>query len=89
MPTILGGSDLFVDKGSTINLTCTIRFGPEPPGHIFWYHGDKVSVLSEFETKLTQKNIKQKKEYYPSRRAYINIKKPFSHATVANEWQII
>ncbi|XP_055327127.1 lachesin-like isoform X2 [Sitodiplosis mosellana] len=39
--TILGGQDLFVDKGSTINLTCTIRFGPEPPGHIFWYHENK------------------------------------------------
>ncbi|XP_031626669.1 lachesin-like isoform X2 [Contarinia nasturtii] len=42
--TILGGSDLFVDKGSTINLTCTIRFGPEPPGHIFWYHENKEIV---------------------------------------------
>lgn len=41
--TILGGQDLFVDKGSTINLTCTIRFGPEPSGHIFWYHDGKVS----------------------------------------------
>lgn len=43
--TILGGQqDLFVDKGSTINLTCTIQFGPEPPGYIFWYHDHKVSV---------------------------------------------
>lgn len=41
--TILGGPDLYVDKGSTINLTCTIRFGPEPPGYIFWYHENKVS----------------------------------------------
>ncbi|XP_055327129.1 junctional adhesion molecule A-like [Sitodiplosis mosellana] len=39
--TILGGPDLYVDKGSTINLTCTIRFGPEPPGYIFWYHENK------------------------------------------------
>lgn len=44
--TILGGPDLFVDRGSTINLTCTIRFGPEPPGHIFWYHENKVSNLT-------------------------------------------
>lgn len=43
--TILGGSDLFVDKGSTINLTCTIRFGPELPGHIFWQHENKVSII--------------------------------------------
>lgn len=44
--TILGGPDLYVDKGSTINLTCTIRFGPEPPGYIFWYHENKVSTFS-------------------------------------------
>lgn len=42
MAQILGGPDLFVDKGSTINLTCTIRFGTEPGGHIFWYHESKV-----------------------------------------------
>ncbi|XP_044740802.1 kin of IRRE-like protein 3 isoform X2 [Chrysoperla carnea] len=39
---ILGGPDLHVDKGSTINLTCTIRFSPEPPAYIFWYHQDEV-----------------------------------------------
>ncbi|XP_017769069.1 PREDICTED: protein sidekick-like isoform X7 [Nicrophorus vespilloides] len=40
--TILGGPDLHVDKGSTINLTCSIRFSPEPPAYIFWYHHDDV-----------------------------------------------
>ncbi|XP_059614621.1 papilin-like isoform X1 [Phlebotomus argentipes] len=40
--TILGGPDLYVDKGSTINLTCAIRFSPEPPAYIFWYHQDEV-----------------------------------------------
>lgn len=39
---ILGGPDIHVDKGSTINLTCSIRFSPEPPGYIFWYHHDDV-----------------------------------------------
>ncbi|KAF2883870.1 hypothetical protein ILUMI_22300, partial [Ignelater luminosus] len=39
---ILGGPDLHVDKGSTINLTCSIRFSPEPPAYIFWYHQDDV-----------------------------------------------
>ncbi|XP_036335532.1 uncharacterized protein LOC118745958 isoform X1 [Rhagoletis pomonella] len=43
--SILGGPDLYVDRGSTINLTCVIKFSPEPPTHIFWYHQDKV--LSE------------------------------------------
>lgn len=43
---ILNAPDLYVDKGSTINLTCTIRFGREPPGFIFWYHEDKVCSKS-------------------------------------------
>ncbi|XP_052737526.1 zwei Ig domain protein zig-8-like [Bicyclus anynana] len=40
---ILGGPDLHVDIGSTINLTCLIQFSPEPPAYIFWYHEDEVS----------------------------------------------
>lgn len=41
--SILGGPDFFVQKGSTINLTCTIRLGPdESPAFIFWYHEDEV-----------------------------------------------
>lgn len=41
--TILGGPDFYVQKGSTINLTCTIRLAPdESPAFIFWYHEDEV-----------------------------------------------
>ncbi|KAK4871938.1 hypothetical protein RN001_016062, partial [Aquatica leii] len=39
---ILGASDLFVAKGSTINLTCLIRFSSDPTAYIFWYHDDNV-----------------------------------------------
>lgn len=46
--TILGGPDLYVDKGSTINLTCAIRFSPEPPAYIFWYHLDQVRKLFSY-----------------------------------------
>lgn len=45
---ILGGPDLHVDKGSTINLTCTVHFSPEPPAYIFWYHEDNVRIKSQF-----------------------------------------
>ncbi len=47
MPTasILGGPDLHVDKGSMINLTCIIKYSPEPPSYIFWYHYNDVRVL--------------------------------------------
>ncbi|XP_059218924.1 hemicentin-1 [Stomoxys calcitrans] len=40
--TIQGGSDFHVDKGSTINLTCTVKFSLEPPEYIFWYHHEEV-----------------------------------------------
>ncbi|XP_053621762.1 uncharacterized protein LOC128681677 isoform X3 [Plodia interpunctella] len=41
---ILGGPDLHVDIGSTINLTCLIQFSPEPPAYIFWYHEDEQVI---------------------------------------------
>ncbi|XP_059217072.1 uncharacterized protein LOC106088346 [Stomoxys calcitrans] len=40
--TIQGGPDFHVDKGSTINLTCTVKFSLEPPAYIFWYHHEEV-----------------------------------------------
>lgn len=42
---ILGGPDLHVDKGSTINLTCAVKYSPEPPAYIFWYHHDEVNLV--------------------------------------------
>ncbi|XP_071537917.1 limbic system-associated membrane protein-like [Panulirus ornatus] len=39
---IIGAPDMHVDKGSTINLTCVVTHGPEPPAFIFWYHNGKV-----------------------------------------------
>uniref|UniRef100_A0A182SMZ1 Ig-like domain-containing protein n=1 Tax=Anopheles maculatus TaxID=74869 RepID=A0A182SMZ1_9DIPT len=33
---------MHVDKGSTINLTCAVKYSPEPPAYIFWYHHDEV-----------------------------------------------
>lgn len=43
---IVGGPELFIDRGSTINLTCVVRHSPEPPAYIFWNHNDAVSSLS-------------------------------------------
>ncbi|XP_076659440.1 zwei Ig domain protein zig-8 [Halictus rubicundus] len=40
--TILGGPDLYVGAGSTINLTCAIHFSSEPPAFIFWYYNENV-----------------------------------------------
>ncbi|XP_054286482.1 zwei Ig domain protein zig-8-like [Macrosteles quadrilineatus] len=35
---ILGGPELFINKGSTINLTCLVEFAPEPPPIMLWSH---------------------------------------------------
>ncbi|KAL4118901.1 hypothetical protein QTP88_011782 [Uroleucon formosanum] len=35
---ILGGPELFIDQGSTINLTCLVQFAPEPPPTVGWTH---------------------------------------------------
>ncbi|XP_044731930.1 lachesin-like [Chrysoperla carnea] len=39
---ILGGPEMFIDKGSTINLTCIVNDSPEPPAYIFWNHNDAI-----------------------------------------------
>uniref|UniRef100_A0ABD2X8G9 Ig-like domain-containing protein n=1 Tax=Trichogramma kaykai TaxID=54128 RepID=A0ABD2X8G9_9HYME len=39
---ILGGPDLYIDRGSTINLTCIVQQSPEPPAYIFWNHNDAI-----------------------------------------------
>ncbi|XP_073978268.1 zwei Ig domain protein zig-8-like isoform X2 [Rhodnius prolixus] len=39
---ILGGPDMFIQRGSTINLTCLVRFAPEPPPAVLWSHNSQV-----------------------------------------------
>jgi hypothetical protein len=39
---ILGGPDMYINKGSTINLTCIIKNSPEPPAAIYWTHNNEV-----------------------------------------------
>lgn len=42
---IAGGPDIFINKDSTINLTCLVRYAPEPPSTIVWIHDHKVSWI--------------------------------------------
>ncbi|XP_069158577.1 zwei Ig domain protein zig-8-like [Procambarus clarkii] len=39
---IIGSPDVHVDMGSTINLTCIITHGTQPPAYVFWYHNGRV-----------------------------------------------
>jgi len=40
--TILGSAELFVKKGSDINLTCVISEAPESPLQFVWHHAGRV-----------------------------------------------
>ncbi|XP_026314730.1 nectin-4-like [Hyposmocoma kahamanoa] len=39
---ISSGPELFIQAGSTINLTCTVKHTPEPPTSITWTFGEQV-----------------------------------------------
>lgn len=41
---IHGGPELFVDNGSTINLTCIVEFAAEIPTTVQWSHENKVGI---------------------------------------------
>uniref|UniRef100_A0A182RIQ8 Ig-like domain-containing protein n=1 Tax=Anopheles funestus TaxID=62324 RepID=A0A182RIQ8_ANOFN len=55
--SIVGGPDLYIDTGSTVNLTCIVQYLPEPPPLIQWKHNEDeinydsarggVSVITE------------------------------------------
>ncbi|XP_068220053.1 zwei Ig domain protein zig-8-like [Palaemon carinicauda] len=39
---LLGDTNVYLDKGSTLNLTCVVHFSPTPPEFILWYHREKL-----------------------------------------------
>lgn len=39
---ILGPEDVYVKKGSTISLTCTVNVQSTPPSSVSWHHGGAV-----------------------------------------------
>lgn len=42
---------MFIDQGSTINLTCLVQFAPEPPPTVGWTHEKQVSDAAYASTK--------------------------------------
>uniref|UniRef100_A0A336LZS2 CSON005983 protein n=1 Tax=Culicoides sonorensis TaxID=179676 RepID=A0A336LZS2_CULSO len=51
---ILGGPDLFLNKGSTINLTCIVRFAPEPSPILGWSHNREKKKKLQVKSILLQ-----------------------------------
>ena len=41
---ILGSPEIYLDVGSTINLTCIIKHTPLPPADVQWQHDKKVNL---------------------------------------------
>jgi len=33
---------MYINRGSTINLTCVVEHSPEPPANILWTHNNQV-----------------------------------------------
>jgi hypothetical protein len=44
---------MFVDLGSTINLTCVARFTPGQPEYVKWLHGNKVTAHEQLASQST------------------------------------
>lgn len=39
---IVGEPEMYINKESTMNLTCVVRHSPEPPLTIYWTHDNEV-----------------------------------------------
>ncbi|CAL4083036.1 unnamed protein product, partial [Meganyctiphanes norvegica] len=50
---MLGEGDVHLDLGSTLNLTCVVRFSPQPPEFILWYHGDRLVEYSTRDREMS------------------------------------
>jgi hypothetical protein len=43
---ILDGPDIYVDRLSTLVLTCRVDFGPTSPDYIIWRKEDRVRTVA-------------------------------------------
>lgn len=55
--SILGTQELFIEAGSTINLTCLIHTGGQAMNgrHIYWNYNGKVGILVGLNPSITQR----------------------------------
>ncbi len=53
MTEIVGGSDIYVDRGSTLNVTCAVSSGATKPEFIYWSRDSKMVSFAGLETSAT------------------------------------
>ncbi|KAJ8955918.1 hypothetical protein NQ318_005466 [Aromia moschata] len=51
--TLLGGPEMYINKGSTMNLTCVVKHSPEPPPSIYWTHNSQFYSLNVSDLAFT------------------------------------
>ena len=54
----MGNKELYIEAGSTINLTCIIQAGAMRDTHIFWNYDGKVRGNALFQTTNPPKKIR-------------------------------
>ncbi|XP_071529954.1 zwei Ig domain protein zig-8-like [Panulirus ornatus] len=50
---ITAGRELYLDRGSTLRLTCQVRDAPTPSDFLLWYHEQKVANYEVEEVEVT------------------------------------
>lgn len=55
---IVGYPDLYVNKGSTINLTCVVKYAPEPPPSMTWSHNAEVNISARHSRAMINQDRK-------------------------------
>jgi len=40
----MGGTEVHVEQGSTLNLTCSVKNTREKPHYLLWYHKNEVNM---------------------------------------------
>jgi len=66
---IIGGPELHINRGSTINLTCIVKFAPEPPPTVIWSHNREVSPQIPPRKPIT-KSQKPQRDHLTCARVY-------------------
>ena len=44
---IEGPSERYIQVGSSVRLTCVLKYYTDPPNFLFWYHNDRVINYSD------------------------------------------